>query len=674
MKIKRLTIFILIFSLTFLSVIYIDTKISIMLSAIKINKKFNNKLKELSIYKNDRKNLNRKTLKEAIEIRRAVDVSTLKNKPLSENIELKTARLQNNTNDSNSLKEAWVLDLGQDEVIQSSPFMCNNSLIVTTPSGKLFSIELSSGKINWKKNHNQLAPFSRRGAMCESLANGKEIIFAQSGRGIACINSENGNIAADICANGMLGEGYSAATPIFSDGSLYAAFINPSYISSFNVQNGAENWRYLLSKENGSNVWSGMSIFDNKIVFNTGSPENWADLPVDSEKFKNSSSVIALERFSGNKLWQFQEKNMDLWDHDFVGKPLRDSVGKKIITFSKSGKIYFLNEDTGVATRAVKNETLIYGDLNISIKKIINGINLNPENFELAKLSLPTGNLAIYGLVPPLMKKIRIFDGYSGGPQWPGGVIDSSTNLLLVPSNRGLYVGHYYDFIPTLKKDYYSSQDLSSCTSCHSKEGAVIRKNDKFIPSLLFTTYLYSENQLKDYLKKDAAHKKVKENSTFSIFLALKEVDDLIQKNGLFSVHHDFVFDFHMGLNQLLSKGPFGLLSAISLKTEKIVWSHPSGSYYIKDRIHLGSPSYAGMANIDNTGMSVFTGSFDKKVYLLRNADGKIIGENTMKASGSAIPKVIKIDKTFYILIISSGGKLPGDSGSKVYAYKLTEN
>ena len=77
MKIKRLTIFILIFSLTFLSVIYIDTKISIMLSAIKINKKFNNKLKELSIYKNNRKNL--KALKKVFKFFKFTYQKVLKN-------------------------------------------------------------------------------------------------------------------------------------------------------------------------------------------------------------------------------------------------------------------------------------------------------------------------------------------------------------------------------------------------------------------------------------------------------------------------------------------------------------------------------------------------------------------------------------------------------------------
>ena len=56
-------------------------------------------------------------------------------------------------------------------------------------------------------------------------------------------------------------------------------------------------------------------------------------------------------------------------------------------------------------------------------------------------------NTTIFGQVPPIIKFKRIFDGYLGGPQWPGASVDTLNNYLIFPSNHNFIVQQYHDIV-----------------------------------------------------------------------------------------------------------------------------------------------------------------------------------------------------------------------------------
>ena len=115
-----------------------------------------------------------------------------------------------------------------------------------------------------------------------------------------------------------------------------------------------------------------------------------------------------------------------------------------------------------------------------------------------------TSNTKIFGPFPPILKYERFFDGYEGGPQWPGASIDKLNNLLILATTHNNISREYTDFIPNPLVSLPKNFLVQKCTSCHDSKGAVKGLNDvnkTIVPSLFLTTKIYNPDSLKNYIK-----------------------------------------------------------------------------------------------------------------------------------------------------------------------------
>ena len=127
-----------------------------------------------------------------------------------------------------------------------------------------------------------------------------------------------------------------------------------------------------------------------------------------------------------------------------------------------------------------------------------------------------------------------------------------------------------------------------------------------------------------------------------------------------------------------LKSGLLGSITAISLDTGQVVWQIPAGTYVVNDsEIIVGSLSYGGIAyaNLENIeNISLFTGSYDKKIYAINNKDGKYLWSGDLPASGSGIPLVHKTSTEMWIFVIATGGRMPYDQSDSIVAFKQKLN
>ena len=119
-----------------------------------------------------------------------------------------------------------------------------------------------------------------------------------------------------------------------------------------------------------------------------------------------------------------------------------------------------------------------------------------------------------------------------------------------------------------------------------------------------------------------------------------------------------------------------GKITAVSLYTGEIVWQIPAGTYKLNNsEVIIGSQSAGGITDGENNeGISFFTGSFDKKIYAIRNKDGKYLWNNELPASGSAPPLVYNTSSERWIFVVAGGLGMPNDSSKNIVAFKQKLN
>ena len=578
----------------------------------------------------------------------------------------------------------WSHRMDSKRIVESEPKICGDKLIYAVPEGNITALDYKTGEKIWTKVFKGYAPFARRGFACKYNAlMDINIIYIPTSIGVLCLDSESGDFVKSICNNGVIKSYKSLIPPIIDKDRIYIATVSPSGVEARDINNGSLLWRTEFEVDSsflsgGSNPWSGFT-YDKKsnIIFvNTGSPSNWTSYKGIDSKFKYSNSLIALSSKDGSMLWQFQERSQDYWDSDMVSKPIISPVkidNKEIvITLSKSGSIYFLDKNTGKSVFELIERKTNIGGLSYFIKESIKPKSLLFSSILNTQCNGCNKNTKIENYLPPILKKIRKFDGYSGGLQWPGGDIDSSNKLLIVSSNRNLITEHYYDFVPFPAKNISSKEIFESCFECHSKDGRVVHNEDVIYPSLFLTTKIHSLDSFKEFIKSNKFHNSLRKSSSDieDIYSTLLDYDNDIVSKKSYQVWAN-VITHKPHDKKLALSAPFGLITAISLKTGEIVWQINAGTFINNngDNI-LGSPNYAGVRASANEHMSVFAGSYDKSAYGIDNNNGNILWKVSLPASGSAPPYIYEKDKDRWIFIVSSGGRAPGDKSDALIAFR----
>jgi len=578
----------------------------------------------------------------------------------------------------------WVVDLMNVGMVQAQPKVCDGNLIAVT-SGGIIAIDFKTGKKLWSKELANVWGVAKRGVTCAIIDTDKERrIFVPTGSGILCLKAKTGKVDRAICDKGRLGQLISMIPPEVDGRRVFVATMRPSGVEAYDIATGQRLWRTEFEEGSsllagGSNPWSGF-IMDRErglLFVNTGSPSNWKRFIFGPDKYKYSNSLLAVDIHNGNIRWQFSGQSVDFWDHDFVGRPILidDLEGKHdaVITLSKGGSVFVIDRDTGKSIFPLKEKTYEFGNFTYvvrSSKKPEPLLGFMEKIFRCSNCGL---NTKIMGMTPPIMKMKRVFDGWSGGPQWPGASYDDSSRLLVIPSNRNLLFEDYYDFAVTNDQSFPDSDLLGQCFQCHDDQGKVGIKGEHFVPSLLFVSKLHNKTSLLKYFNKNKVHKKlmIEPGEAGQFIEIFRQYDAQVLESGNFEI-----FTSHTPLNPLGSDSgklaPFGLISAISVDNGELVWQVPAGEFIQEGGGRLlGSPNIGGIAvGLNGDPYSYFTGSYDNKIYAIDNFTGHVVWEHRLEASGSAPPQIRNEGDEQWIFVVATGGRIAGNHGTKLYGFK----
>jgi quinoprotein glucose dehydrogenase len=358
---------------------------------------------------------------------------------------------------------------------------------------------------------------------------------------------------------------------------------------------------------------------------------------------KYSSSVVALDATSGAVRWSFQTTHHDLWDYDVASQPtLYDlPVGNArvpaLIQPTKRGEIFVLDRRTGKPLTRVEERSVVRsnvpGERSSPTQPFSTGIpsfggprlteammwGVTPIDQAWCRIAFLKSNY--HGtLTPPMVGKPTIaYPGYLGGSDWGGISVDTDRDILIGNSNR---VAIRSELIPRKEADALGIKPISS--NVHGNVGGT----------------------------------SAQAGTPYAIRIT----------------------PFMSPLDVPCQQPPFGMLSAIDMKTRKLLWEQPfgtardSGPFGMASMlpIRMGVPNTSG-SMLTRSGLTFIAATQDRYLRAFDTRSGKELWKVRLPAGGQATPMTYLSASGRQFVVIAAGGNrtLRSKTGDYVLAYAL---
>lgn len=399
-------------------------------------------------------------------------------------------------------------------------------------------------------------------------------------------------------------------------------------------------------------------------IYSRGSPNSWAPMSSD-EKLglvfvptgnatpdyfgghrtpnddRFSSAVVALDADTGDVRWSFQTTHHDLWDYDVGSQPtLADMPDGTpgLIQATKRGQIFILDRRTGRPLFPVRERKVPQGG--------VPGERIAPTQPYSTGLPAFTGarptESNMWGLTPidQAICRIRFRQARFDGDLTPLGV-DRST--VVWPGNLG-------------------GMDWGSVAVDKKRALVVVNNNNIAMYDRLMTRD--QANQIG--LKPISLHNK-------------GEVGGPVAQQG--TPFAAIVAPFLSALKIPCQQPPYGMISAFSLRTGQIVWSHPIGTSRdsgpfnlpVSLPIPMGVPNIGG-ALVTSTGV-VFIGATQEHAFRAYDVrSGRELWRARLPAGAQANPSTYWSSRSGRQFVVIAVGGHPGmrsGSSDQLIAYAL---
>lgn len=561
------------------------------------------------------------------------------------------------------LTKIWTVKVSN-QLKQSQPVVCGEYVVAGSLDGLVSIFSKKTGTLLDQIKF--IGPAARRGLSCEEINEKHAVVFVPTGEGVNAVSIKDGQVRQ----LNKFGQGLIAVAPLLTDTLIIVAQMNPSRVQAYDRGTGEIVWDLPLgSQASGSNIWSGFALSADKkiIVANTGSPYAWNRVQIDDSVGENSNSIVVIRAADGGILWRKKVIERDYWDLDMVGRPvvLDSAGGYRIISFNK-------------LLGALRVDLLVDDNLQATGSELaVSGRAYKDKNAIQVQSDGKSRNSLVIGQVAPILKKIRVFDGYSGGPQWPGGIYDRSTSLVYFLQNSANWLGEFVDVEP-VDTDYSGFANLSACLKCHSADGEVrvnFRHQGLFVPSLFLTAKLYSKSEFHRYISSDSFHDALSLNdrTLTSIYDSLASVDNEVLRSGRIRYFSEFDTRYHAEISvEKEYEGPKGvpsvILRAVDFNSSSDRWKNVVAKTFDascdQNEAQL-SASQGGLALVEKSliGASKCGGivSFDAASGSFQGVLGKVQG-------GGTAPPVVFDDTSHQFVLFSSAKK---NSGSFISLFKI---
>ncbi|MDA0339445.1 MAG: PQQ-binding-like beta-propeller repeat protein, partial [Proteobacteria bacterium] len=509
----------------------------------------------------------------------------------------------------NDLEQVWTYrtERGRSDGIglQVTPLMVNDTLYLCTPFDEVIALDPETGEEKWFFDPKNARVLSRscRGVTYYEVpeATGhcaRRILTATTDARLLAIDADTGEIctsfgengAADLAAGmGEIRSGYNYVTSpptIIRGNVVVGGWVSDNQyvgepsgvIRAFNATTGEFAWAWDLGRpgEYGlppegetfprgtPNSWAPASADEELglvyLPMGNATPDYWgAHRSPESEKY--ASSVVALNGETGEPVWVFQTVHHDVWDYD-VGSPptlidleIDGETIPALLQGTKQGQIYVLDRRTGKPLTEVEERPVPQGAAEGDYLSPTQPFSVGMPNFE----NKPLTEADMWGLTPfdQLFCRIKFRQaryegmytppgerptitspGYLGGLEWGGVSVDPIRKLMVVNWNR---VPNYTRLVPREEAD---ARGVKSAEERYSGVGE---------PA------------------------------------AMEGTPYAVETNGFFSF-----------LGVPCTSPPYGLITLVDLKTQKVVWNRSFGT--ARDTgpmgISLQLPLQMGVANL----------------------------------------------------------------------------
>lgn len=355
-----------------------------------------------------------------------------------------------------------------------------------------------------------------------------------------------------------------------------------------------------------------------------------------------ASSVVALDAETGAEHWTFQTTHHDIWDYDVASQPtlfdLQTPGGPvpALAQATKRGEIFLLDRRTGrpladVEERAAP-QNAAPGEKPAGTQPFSNGMPsmAGPPLDEKSMWGLtPLDQLwcriafrkAVYSgpMTPLAMTPTIVYPGYLGGMDWGSVSIDQRRQLLFVNSSR----------LANLDR-LMTRREAAALGLRAAREGVA----------------------------SDAAGALPMEGTPYAVDVA----------------------PFLSPLGVPCQQPPFGMLSAIDLRTRKLVWTRPFGTAAGSGPLglKLGLPLPMGVPNlggslITGSGLLFIGASQDEMFRAIDTRNGRELWRARLPAGGQATPMTYKLPGGRQFVVIAAGGYagLRTRQGDSLIAYAV---
>lgn len=357
---------------------------------------------------------------------------------------------------------------------------------------------------------------------------------------------------------------------------------------------------------------------------------------------KYATSILALDAATGKEKWVYQTVHNDLWDFDvpmqpsLIDFPQKAGGSKPAVVFgTKSGQIFVLDRLTGQPLTEVKELPVKKGDIKdeqypdtqpfsvgmpqIGAETLKESDMWGATPFDQLVCRVAFKSMRYDGLftVPGTDKSLS-FPGSLGGMNWGSLSTDPNNHYIFVNDMR---LGLWVQMIPA----------DTSAISRGSNGGEAINTGMGAVP-LKGTPYAVNKNR------------------------------------------------FMSPLGIPCQKPPFGTLSAIDLKTQKIVWQVPVGTVQdtgpfgikMKAQMPVGMPTLGGTLATQG-GLVFIAGTQDYYLRAFDSSTGKEVWKARLPvgSQGGPMSYVSPTTGKQYILISAGGARQSPDRGDYVIAYAL---
>jgi quinate dehydrogenase (quinone) len=391
------------------------------------------------------------------------------------------------------------------------------------------------------------------------------------------------------------------------------------------------------------NVWAAMSYdpTSNTVFMPVGSPSvDVYGVPRTSLDHTYGASMLAVDATTGNEKWDYQTVHNDLWDFDVPMQPsfidFTKADGSKVAALifgTKAGQIYVLDRATGKPLTKVVDVPVKPGNIpnepysltqpksvgmpQIGAQTLTESDMWGATPFDQLLCRIAFKGMRYDGLYTAPDTTVSLsFPGSLGGMNWGGLSTDPTTDTI---------------FVNDMRLGLWSQMVAAAPSDAVSNGGEAVNTGMGIVP-MKGTPYAVNKNR------------------------------------------------FLSALGIPCQAPPFGTMTAIDMKTQKIKWQVPVGT--VEDTgplgIRMGLPIPIGMPTLGGTlatqgGLVFIAGTQDFYLRAFDSATGKEVWKARLPVGSQGGPMTYKSPTTGkqYVVISAGGARQSSDRGDYVIAYAL---